>query len=264
MKSKKYINLLILLLPFFVIACKNSNTVSPPGSGANLAYFPNNDGNNYLYSIHTTDSTGGIITGTRSATFSGTAVVNGVSFQKEIDTLTFGIGNQVNLSFFQVSGDSVFFALDTTGLSKIIPDSLMAYISIDSRLKAFVLSFQSGTNWDVFNLGLKYGPLSFNLVNVKANYVGTEQLTLNLSNGQSTQNAQKINYVLTLTIPNKSNFFAAPSTYQYSATAWLVQNIGVVKWQGSGAVFSAFSGQGVNLADTTTNVSENLLSYTLK
>lgn len=264
MKSKKYINLLILLLPLYLLACKNSNTVSPPTTGANSAYFPNKDGNNYVYSIHTTDSTGGTITGTRSATYSGTAIVNGISFQKEIDTLSFGAGNQVNLSFFQVSGDSVFFALDTAGLSKIIPDSLMPFISIDSKLKAFVLSFQSGSNWDVFNLGLKYGPLSFNLVNVKANYLGSEQLSLNLSNGQSTQNAQKINYVLTLTIPNQSNFFATPLTYQYSATAWLVQNIGVVKWQGSGAVFSAFSGQGVNLADTTNTVSETLLSYTLK
>ncbi len=264
MKNEKYLYLLILLLPLYIVACKNSNTISPSTTGANAAYFPNKDGNHYLYSIHSTDSTGGTTTGIRSATYSGTSVVNGISFQTEIDTLSFGVGSQVNLSYFQVSGDSVFFALDTAGLSKIIPDSLMAFISIDSKLKAFVLSFQNGSNWDVFNLGLKYGPLSFNLVNVKANYVGTEQLSLNLSNGQSTQNAQKINFILTLTIPNQSNFFATPSTYQYSATAWLVQNIGVVKWQGSGAVFSAFSGQGVNLADTTTTVSETLLSYTIK
>jgi len=258
MKNKWSLLFIVFFTAIIFNACKSSNSVGPTNNtGVNAAYFPNKDGDYYVYSIHSTDSTGGTITGTRSATYSGSSAVNGITYQNEIDSLSFGLATQVNISYFLVSGDSVFFGLDTTGLYKLIPDSVKPYISIDSRLKVFVLGFQSNSNWDVFNLGLNFGTYSVPIINVHANYAGNEPITLNLTNGQSNQTAAKINFVLKLSFPGYA-------TTQYSATAWLVQNIGVVKWQGNGAVFSAFSGGGVNLADTTTTVTETLLSYSVK
>ncbi len=256
MKKKWLVLFAVIFTSIIFNACNKSNSVSPAiNTGTNAAYFPNKDGNYYVYSIHSTDSTGGTITGTRSATYSGSAVINGITYQQEIDTVAFGLATQVNPSFFLVSGDTVFFALDTTGMYKLIPDSIKPYISFDTKLKAYDLSFTSGSSWDVFSLGLIFSPSKF--ISVTATYQGTEQITLNLTSGQSTQTARVINYTLKLSIPGQT-----PA--QYSATAWLVQNIGVVKWQGSGAVFSAFSGGGVNLADSTTTVAETLLSYSVK
>ena len=262
---KKIILLLTVIISTGILfnACKNSNSVSPNTSSGTAVYFPSGDGSNYVYAVQATDSTG-TITGTRSTTYSGTSVINGITFQKEIDTLAFGTGVHVAASYFKVSSSEVDYFLDTTGLSTSIPDSLIKYLSFSPTLKAFSFPFQSGQTWDVFDMGLKIGPLSIPVINVTANYLGTQPITLNLTSGQSTQTAAEVNFVLTLTIPDLSNPLATPTQKSYSAIAWLVQNIGIVKWQGSGAVFSAFSGNGVSLGDTTTTVTQTLLSYNLK
>ncbi|MHB8579212.1 MAG: hypothetical protein ACYDA4_05050 [Ignavibacteriaceae bacterium] len=244
-------------------ACKNGNSVSPNTSGGTTVYFPNGDGSNYVYDVQATDSAG-TITGTRSTTYSGTSVIGGVTFQKEIDTLSFATGVHVAASYFKVSSSEVDYFLDTAGLSASIPDSLIQYLSFSSTLKAFSFPFQSGQSWDVFDMGIKLGPLNIPLINVTANYLGTQPITLNLTNGQSNQTAAEVNFILTLTIPNLSTPLATPTKKTYSAFAWLVQNIGIVKWQGSGAVFSAFSGSGVSLGDTTTTITQTLVSYNLK
>ncbi len=263
---KKIILLFALIISTGILfnACKNSNSVSPNTSSGTAVYFPSGDGSNYVYAVQATDSTGGTITGTRSSTYSGTSVINGVTFQKEIDTLAFGTGVHVAASYFKVSSSEVDYFLDTTGLSTSIPDSLIKYLSFSSTLKAFSFPFQSGQTWDVFDMGLKIGSFNIPVINVTANYLGTQPITLNLTSGQSTQTAAEVNFVLTLTIPNLSNPLATPTQKSYTAVAWLVQNIGIVKWQGSGAVFSAFSGNGVSLGDTTTTVTQTLLSYHLK
>ncbi|MHB1688572.1 MAG: hypothetical protein ACYCVH_14560 [Ignavibacteriaceae bacterium] len=263
MKKKWLLLVVIFSTAILFNACKNSNSVAAVSTGGTNAYFPNGNGSNFVYTVQSTDSTD-TKTGTRSATYSGTSVIGGITFQKEIDTLAFGASAHVATSFFNVSSSEVDYFLDTTGLSASIPDSLIKYLSFSSTLKAFAFPFQSGGSWDVFDMGLKIGSFNIPIINVTAFYLGTEPITLNLTSGQSSQTAAKINYILTLTIPNLSNPLAPPATTHYYANAWLVQGIGVVKWHGSGAVFSAFSGNGVNISDSTTIVTQTLISYNLK
>lgn len=263
MKNKILLFAVVASTVILLNSCKSSNSVNANAAVGTSIYFPNGDGSSYKYDVQSSNSTGSA-TGTRSTTYSGTSVIGGVTFQKELDTLAYSIGVHAAVSYFKVSDLGVDYFLDTTGLSASIPDSLIKYLSFSSTLKAFQFPFQSGQTWDVFDMALKIGVLSVPVINVTASYLGTQPLTLTLNGTQSTYTAAQVNYVLTLTIPNTSNPLATPTKTTYSAQAWLVQNIGIVKWQGSGAVFSAFSGNGVSLGDTTTTVTQTLVSYSLK
>ncbi len=106
--------------------------------------------------------------------------------------------------------------------------------------------------------------LNINLVSVDASYLGTENVALNLVSGAQTMSAAKIKYDLTLTIPDPNNIFATPTTRVFSANAWLVDNIGPVKWTGNSAILNAVIAGNVMLSDTTGSVSQSLIDYKLK
>ncbi len=255
--------LILLVSAILFNACKsNSTSPQPPASSGN--YFPNGDGTNYKYSVTKTDSTGNTASGTRSTTFLGTTVLAGVTYQNEIDTISFGNFSASSTSLFLKTASGVEFAIDTAGLSETIPDSMKQYIQLDAALKVFQFPFQDGQSWPVFNMSLKFGAISFNLVSVTAYYQGMEPVTLNLTSGTVTDNAAKVKYVLTLTVPDLTNPLATPKTYTYTAFAWLVNNIGVVQMQGNGTIMDAFTGGGIHFSDTTATVMQSLVSYNIK
>jgi len=245
-------------------ACKSKSSTEPNTSSVSGDFFPNGDGSSYKYSTVRTDSNGTQTSGTRSTSYSGTTDMNGSTFQNQIDTITFSGYSTVAHSFFLKSSSSVVYALDTAGLSQTIPDSLKQYIQLDATLKLLQTPFSDGENWPVFNLSLKFGSITFNLVNVTAYYEGMENVPLNLVTGNVTENAAKVKYTLKLTIPNLQNPLSAPYTATYNAYAWFASGIGAIKWQGNSAVLGAFAGSGINIGDTTSTITQSLVSYNLK
>ncbi len=122
-----------------------------------------------------------------------------------------------------------------------------------------ILSFPVDVNksWSVFNLSVVYSIFHIPVLDVTGEYDGTESVTLHLNSGDVNKNAVKIKYTLGLTIPNSNN-----STY--FAYAWLVDGIGIVKWQGNATILNAFTGGGVDLSDTTSVITQSLVSYNAK
>jgi len=267
MKRNIYIVLSLLIIALLFNACKNNPTASTPNNGTGSSYFPNGDGTNYKYSIVQTDSAKNQTSGTRSATYSGTTIRGSITYQNEIDTIQFSLFSAVTRSLFVKNynnNNAVMISIDTTGFSDLVPDTLRQYISMDQNITIFQFPFQSGSTWPVFNMSLKLGVLSINLVSVTANYIGTEQVALNLTSGNVTQTAARIQYTLKLTIPNPNNIFAAPLTSTYLATAWVADNIGIIKVQGNSTLLDAFTGLGINFADTTSTITQSLISYNIK
>ena len=252
-------------------ACKSKSSTEPNTSSVSGDFFPNGDGSSYKYSTVRTDSNGTQTSGTRSTTYSGTTDMNGITFQNQIDTITVNGYSTVAHSFFLKSDSSVVYALDTAGLSQTIPDSLkqIFQLQFDPTLKLLQLPLQDGATWPVFNLSLKISlgggaNLTFNVVNVSASYEGMEQVPLNLTTGNVTENAAKIKYTLKLSIPDTQNPLATPSSVTYISYAWLANNIGIVQWRGNGLISSVFGGGGINFADTTSTVTQSLVSYKIK
>jgi hypothetical protein len=262
MRNKIIIIFTMFFTSILFNACKSNSSTSPTPPSASENYFPNGDGTTYKYSTVQTDSNGTQTSGTRSTTYKGTKVVNGNTFQIQIDTVAISGFSTSTQSYFLKSSSGVEYALDTTGLSQAIPDSLMQYIHFDASLKLLQTPLSDGSSWSVFNMKLIYGVFSINVVKVEAFYQGMEKVPLNLVSGNVNENAAKIKYVLTLTVPDLQNF--TTSTVTYNAYAWFASGIGLIQLKGSEAILGAFSGSGVNLGDTTATVTQSLVSYNIK
>lgn len=246
----------ILILAVVLNACKNNSTNPPPLNNNNN--FPNGDGSTYKFSVEKTDSNGIQTTGTRNTDYAGTQVKDNTTYQVQIDSFNLSGVSEISLSYFRKANDGVFYFLDTTGLASIVPDSLKNYLSIDTELRELLFPLNANSTWPVFKLSLHYTIFVLSIIDVTAAYDGTESLTLHLTSGDVTEDAVRIKYTLSLTIPNSTN------TNTYSAYAWFVDGIGIVKWQGSGVILNAFAGSGVNLTDTTSVITQSLISYNLK
>jgi hypothetical protein len=266
MKTKALIIFSLFAAALLLSACKNNNSTEPSSStSGGSAYYPNNEGNLYKYSVERQDSTGAKHDGTRSSHYQGTTTIAGVTYQNQIDTVVFSDTAYTQTSLFVKDDSGVKYYMDTTGLYQVIPDSLLPFLQYDASFNFLSFPLQDGKSWQVFNMGLKLGnfPL-IKLINVTAYDDGTENISLNLNGSTVSQSAVKVRYVLNLTIPDPNNFLAPPSSSSFSATAWVSENIGVVKWQGNGTVLNAFTGGGIHFADTTSTVNQSLISYNAK
>ncbi len=258
----------LIAMTFLISSCKSANTTEPnnTNSGSSKEYFPNSDGNYYKYSTERTDSSGTKSAGTSSTTYSGTKTVGSVTYQNQIDTVTFAGINATSVSFFRKTSGGVYFLFDTTGFSSSITDSALLgylqYVQISPEMELLQLPITDGASWDVFSLGLKIGAISANIITVKANYVGTEDVTL--ANSQTIKNAAKVKYDFKITLPNPQNPLQTGVERDYTAYAWFGENIGIVKLQGNGAILGPFTGSGISIGDTTTTVTQTLVSYQVK
>lgn len=267
MKNKSFFILLILVMLGLSSCNKNSNNVTGPENASSESiilstdYFPNSDGSNYKYSVTGINSNKANVSGTSVIWYNGTSTLGGVIYQKEIDTVLVSPMQGVFTAYFIKTKSGVNFAFDTSGLSNFIPDTLLKYISFSTVFNAF--DFTSKT-WNVFTMDLKYGIFPvIHLVNVSAASVDTENVVLNLSGVNQTFSAAKVQFTMTLNIPDPSNILTI-KTSTYTAFAWLAPNIGIIKWQGTGALIEAFSGQGINFSDTTASYTQSLISYNIK
>lgn len=266
MRKYFFIAIGLIATVFYFNACK-SNSISPSdnsSTSSGASYYPNGDGTSYKYSVVRTDSAGNQITGSRTVLYAGTSVSGTVTYQNELDTITFGVLASITHSLFVKDNNGVSLVLDTTGFYKVIPAAYQPYISISQNIKVFQSSFQNGTPWTVFDIALKYNALSMDLVSVVASYKGMEQIPLSLTSGAVNQSAAKIQYTITIKTPDPNNPLATPTTSTYTAYTWYADKIGVIQVQGNATLLSAFTGSGINFADTTSTITQSLVSYSIK
>jgi hypothetical protein len=243
----------IMFLALLLNAC-NKNNITNPSVPNDTGYFPNGDGTTYTYSIQKTDSNGTISTGTRNTEYSGSSVKNGITYQVQIDSFNIVGAGDISLSYFRKTNDTLYYYLDTTGLAASIPDSLRNYLSLDKEMKVLSFPVTENKSWSVFKLSAVYLIFNVPVLSVECSYDGTEAVILHLNSGDVTKDAVKLKYTMSLTIPNTTST-------TYTAYTWLVDGIGIVKWQGNSTILNAFTGGGVNLADTTSVITQSLISY---
>jgi hypothetical protein len=267
MKAKKYFFILVLFGAVLFNACDDNS--SDPGDGEQVAgaFFMPANGNYYKYSVEATDSSG-TASGTRSTTYQGTRVIGSTTYQVQVDTLIYSAFpmSVTGESYFYVTKDngnitSVNYFLDTTGIYQYIPDEYISGISFSSNMQLISLPLKLNTAWDVFSLSLSAGALSLKIIDVTGTYTGTEKVPLNLTSGSVEKDAARIHYKMKLQIPDPSNPFNIQE-YNYDAYLWLVEGIGVVKLQGSGAILSAFTGGGIDIFNTSV-VTQSLIQYSV-
>ena len=241
--------------------CKKSESEGPTSPGTSENYFPNNEGTSYKYSYSRTDSSGQS-NGTRTTYYKGSITIKGTSYKVQIDSLNLSASLQVDTSYFRTTSAGTYFFIDTTGFAASITDPslipLIPFVTIDNELLAYSFPLQAGKSWPVFKITLT-SPIVATVVDVSAVVVGTESITLNLPSGLTNKDAVKIKFTLTLRLNPLS-----PIVQTYTANAWLVQDIGPAKWEGSGTLVNVFTGLGIDFADTITVVNQSLIDFSIK
>lgn len=245
-----------ILFLFGVYACKSSSTdPDPPADTRN--FYPVSNGTWYKYNMTQTDSIGNINNAVRISYITGTLVIGGRPYQVQLDSVLFTAITQVSNSYFRKTNAGVYFNLDTTGISNSVPDSLLPFLTIDEEIIAFSFPFENGRSWIAFKMNLNYMNIfNFNPVNMRITVVGTEDINLQLPGGSETKSAFRLRMELNII---SSPFQTVPQVL--TAGVWLVENIGVVKWEGNATIINAFTGAGIDFDDSTSVITQSLIDY---
>lgn len=256
---------LIVFLPLTLQfwGCKKNEPQNSIGPTPTENYFPNNEGTNYKYTYERIDSSGQT-NGNRITYYLGNQTIGATPYRLQVDSLLTSSVSQVDTSFFrktQFSG--VYYYLDTLGFSATIKDSALAslipFLLFDTEYLAYRNSMPVGIFWPVFKVNLNYGGTLTTIVDVAAATESMETITLNLNTGQANKEALRIKYTMVL----RSDSTQA-STKSFFAKAWLVSNIGPVRWEGNEALVNVLTGSGLDLRDTAAVVKQSLIDYQIK
>ena len=259
MKRKLILFVFLTLILYFFNACNESTTnePTPQNQVADSSYFPTENDAYYKYNIERTDSNNNLISGTRSTFYNGIVVKGNFTYQVQIDSVFLtGQNVIVDSMYFRKTNTGVFFYLDTTGLATSVPglDTLLQYITLDDEMRLLSFPIYDISSWTVFKMNIDYQIFNFNPIELKVVFDGKDTLNLNLNPSRSVE-AVRLKFTLTV----KPGLF--DNARSYTALGWIASGIGFVKWQGCGTIVGVFTGNGVDLDDTTSVFTENLIEY---
>ena len=262
--KKVVLRYLVVALAVSYLGCKKSDSQGPTATGTTENYFPNNEGTNYKFSYSRIDSLG-THQGIRFTRYGEKNTIFGTSYKIQIDSLVMATSIEVDSSYFRTTGSGVYYFIDTTGFAASITDStllqFLPFIKIDNELLSYSFPLLVGKYWTVFKMILNYpGSPTTTLVDVFAQAVSKDTITLNLQNGPILKEAIKIKYTLLLT----KNPTPPQVLQTFNAEAWIIQDIGPAKWEGSGTLVNIITGLGIDFGDTTTVVNQSLIDYQIK
>lgn len=250
-------NLLIFVLMFLTIACKES-VIEPPDNSNSSDFFPNADGNSYQFNISVYDSSGLLTSGIRKSYFRGDTLLLMTPYQKKVDTMEINNNISVNQSYFRksISGIFNYSGIDTAGFSALIPDSLRGAISFDSEYRLIYQPLSIGQKWPVYKVKVDLVYIDFDFFIVDAEVIARDSITFSYRNSTLTKEVYQIEYVAKLF----TDFNSPP--VKFAAFSWIAQDIGVVKWEGDSELINFFAG--ANIYPQNSLILEELASFEIR
>ena len=243
----------------FVYSCTEENSTNPSDDENPPVYFPDSEGTFYKYEIIETDTNGVISTGIRNVVYLEDTLINGTIYKLQIDSIQTNLQLSVSSSYFRTTETGVFYFVDTTGFTNTLPDSLQSAVELQDEMRAYLFPLSGGTFWPVYRISIELNEfIIFNLVDITGKFISDETLILELSDGTQTVNTKKVEFVF------KLQTGAADSVITFNANAWLTEDIGIVKMEGSAVVLSLFGGGGLDLSDTSITLTQHLIDYDVK
>ena len=243
---------------FMFYFCTSDNSINPPDQ-TKKDYYPGTQGTNYKYQVEWFNSTGIIESGTRFIIYGDEMFINSVKYRIQQDSIDVNSNVTSNNSYFRKTSTGVFYYFDTTQVLGVTPDSLKNLISIQDEMRALLNPITVGSYWPVFRLtiSLQTGA-SYKPIDINGYFVRQENLTLNLDSDTIDISADKVKYDFDL----RTGLNQIPQ--RFSAVAWFADKIGMVKMEGSSVLISFLLYGEINFDDTTTTVTQNLISYEIK
>jgi hypothetical protein len=253
---KKFLVLLLFSLIF--IACKDDPVNPPADGGSNLYPVKPQTRHEYDLTVTSNDTN---YTASRSITNSGrTVAFRNVQYSALVDSLFLNSNFTVSEQWVRSTEGGVYFHIDTTGLSGVIPPDFLPNLHVDTEFRLLALPLSQANEWIAYRIELRAEGASIPLVEVRAFREVEEAVNINLTSGTINRNAVRVRYDAVIRTPNPSNPFTFNSV-TYSAHLWYSNDIGLVRVHGNGIIFSALTSGSFSLGDTTTTATQDLRAY---
>lgn len=230
---KKYFTLATLFLLLFV-TCKKSNSIQPEEIAP--TYFPLQAGLRYNYIFTISYSLPFMkpnpISGTRAMSYGDEVKKSGTNYFQQTDTTVDGSGTNVTTSFIRKTNYGVYVFVNSDSVLFPLPDSIKKDVTFDKELALVTFPLEKNKSWMVFQMSV----LSSLLIEFSAICKGLDSVDYQLSDSNMRDEAQKVDYTLTMFKPEVGIH------RNYTVTVWFVKNIGIVKMEGSDEILPLFSG----------------------
>lgn len=237
--------------------CEEDTPNEPPAQDF-PEYYPDGIGSYYKYRITEKDSLGNIIQqGSRIIYYTGMTNHNEREYTTQADTLMFDTVSSYNTYLFRKSNTGVFYAVDTSQISQLIPDTLKQYVTLRDEMQLLFYPLTSGSTWSLYRITAEVQPgIEIKILDITASFENSERLILIWPTGSLSVYTQKVKY----TLEYYTDVNSEPESY--TAYMWFVENIGLVKFEGNIVVLS-LTGGGINIAISPNILTQEVIEYNI-
>lgn len=254
----QYILFIIINLLIFNYCSDDESTNPPDNSSSPVNFFPNGDGTNYTYDVEQVDSIGNILSGLRYTLYDGVSTIESTPYQNQFDSLIIETINITGITNFRKTKTGAFYFVDTTGISDIVPDSLLSVISLPSESRLVLFPLEEGSFWPVYRITISNQNFNFSPVVVNGAFAEKEIITINLISEDIETEATRVEYTFSIQRD------PTQVLQRLTANAWFVDDIGIVKLEGRSILINLITGGGLEILDTTSTVTQSLIDFEIK
>lgn len=228
---------LIITVSILIVSCKDVIT-DPPPVLPQQEFFPAGEGLIYHYNVFVYDPDL-VHSGTMKSYYGSETTIQSVPYQTKTDTLQLDNSTTDNISHFRKSNSGVFYFVDTTGISEIVPDSLRNFVDIDLEYRLLYQPLETTQTWPVFRI--QVAGLGINILSIDAKSVLKDSIDIALPNIQAKKLVHQVHYSAVITVAQNE----PPLTFE--AFAWFAEDIGIIKWEGEAELLNFLFGSGIFL-----------------
>jgi hypothetical protein len=220
--------------------------------------YPSKPGTNYRFSV-----TYGItnpVFGTRKSYFidkSNNKTLSNASlsiYSPQVDSIIYSNNLLVDTTYFRKTSSGVFYYIDTTGFSLLIPDSLKPYLRVDTESRALFFPLSLNQSWPVYQIDIQIvGIPIFSPIKAFAKVTDSYKMDFVFRNSTISANVYKIDYTMEIQLSPEGQ------VEKQMASALFAVGIGFIKWDGQGSVINLVRGTTLNFPSE--NVLEEMTSY---
>jgi len=254
---KIYLKIFFITFLSLVIwtSCDEETPNQPPAQDY-PDYYPGGIGSTFKYSVTEKDSAGNLLqSGSRNIIYTGTYLYNVINYTTQYDSLDFGSQSNVATYLFRKTDTGVFYAIDTSQIAQLIPDTLKQFVSLRDEMQLLFYPLTSGSTWSLYRVTAQVQPgIEIKILDIVASFDGIEQIDVNLTSGTINVTAQKVKYIVEI----YNEIGSAPETY--TAFMWYVKDIGLVRFEGNQFIVN-IGGGGITFEPSSNILTQELIEY---
>lgn len=253
--KKKYLIFTFVITLILLLGCSEERLPTPPTQDIEL--FPSEVGTNYTYNV--SFGLQNPITGIKKSRILPKANIKLVSgivsiYQPQLDSIIYQGNTLIDTAYFRKTSSGVFYFIDTTGFSQLVPDSLKSFLAIDTESRILFFPLSLNQTWPVYQVDIKIGGIPvFSPIRTFAKVVDFYKMDFVTRNSKITSNVYKIEYNLEIQLSPEGQ------VERQIAVAYFANGIGFIKWEGQSNVVNLVKGTTFNYPAEV--ILEELSSY---